>query len=220
MLQKEFAEFVITATNEAIRESLPCNAQMVEAKVKALVEKKCGKRKEIEDPQTFDCVSYCQFKVVAKYLKDETKRLEFTRWIGKRIYDKIKKEQVIETSGNPDDTEGMKVALEKINQYFQRVGYVSNSYIRWDIFDIENWKTRGEGNFAYFMLDPVILPSAKRLFREERFPQHFSSRTLENALKEFNVEGRETKDFDPTKFKLKDVEELWQIRKITLQRNV
>lgn len=213
MLQYEFARFIINATDETIKEFLPDKVQEVQAEIKALFKREYKGEGDLTRPEVFNYYSYCQFKVVAKHLKSEASRLEFTRRIGKRIYDKIKGEKVIEVSGDPDDVKGVETALKIVNDYFRKTGYVKESYVKWDTFDEETWRKTGKANFVYVMRDPVILPSAQRLFREEGFAQHFSSRTLENLLEEFNIEGREVKEFDPTKAKEGYVVEVWELKK-------
>jgi len=169
----------------------------------------------LRNPRTFDIFSYCTFKAIAGNIQDEYLRLRFTQEVGRKIYEQIKAAEKFEISGNPDDLANIKNILEKIGKYFQQGGYISNFHFRWQkIFNENRWEKEGIGNFAYTMENPVILPGAQRLFTEEGLAQHLSSRTLESALLDFGIEGRELEDFDPTQFNADAVEEIWEIRKI------
>ena len=77
------------------------------------------------------------------------------------------------------------------------VGYVKHSSIRWPEGAGEEWAAAGQASFEYVMDDPVILPSAQRLFAEEGFAQHFSSRTIEAFFANYMIDAREDEAFDP-----------------------
>jgi|GEM_PF-6137040 len=175
--------------------------------------------KHLTQPKSFDEYSYLIFKKIAEAVPEHKSRIEFTENVGDEIYKKIEILKNIHHSGDPDDIRGWVKMLYEVGGYFREVGYVTGFGFRFDgIFNEDKWKKQGEGNFIYTMKDPVILESAKRLFQEEGFAQHTSSRTIQAGFKRYNIEGSETKDFDPTKFKLEPVEELWEIRKIRTEK--
>ena len=101
------------------------------------------------------------------------------------------------------------------------MGYVLDSGTYWPDGVKEVWGTseeaRSEGvTFQYWMKDPVILPSARRLFQEEGFAQHFSSRTIESLFAGYMAEAREDHDFDPRDHPDDHVVEQWTLKAIGL----
>lgn len=124
------------------------------------------------------------------------------------MYNKIKDKTSLRVSGNPKDLIAIKEGLQKIIDYFKGVGYVKDAKIIWEVDD-RAWLEKGEGTFYYVMIDPAILPSAQRLYREMGFAQHFSSRVIEAFFDEFKVDAKEDKSFDPTQYDAEKVVEKW-----------
>lgn len=174
--------------------------------------------KNLNNPEKFNEYSYQIFKKMAELLKDPAKRIEFTEKVGEKIYDGITRERTIRCSGDPDDLHGWSSMLSKIGEYFRDAGYISDFKLDFSGFDAEKWEKEGEGTFIYTMKDPVILESARRLYEEEGFAQHTSSRTIQAGLKSYQIDGKE-KGFNPTLFTVNSspVEESWEIGKMDVR---
>ena len=131
-------------------------------------------REEVTQPNLFDVYSYAQFKVAAAKIADGGDRRKLTERVGTRLLDMIS-ELVggLAISGDPDDLEGMRTALEAVLGAFKRVGYVERSWVTWPEPEAArtSWESDRQFAFLYHMSDPVILPSAQRLFAEEGFAQ-------------------------------------------------
>lgn len=158
----------------------------------------------------FDNYSYFFFKTLSKKLSKD-KVIEITKEIGEEIYFFIKRFYKLE-SGNPEKIRKLKESLSLVLEYFVTNGYVNGAEISWDKFKDKDWCENKKSIFELIMQDPIILKSAKRLFAEEGFAQHYISRTIEAALLDFKINGSETKDFDPRKFKKERVIETWEIK--------
>jgi len=181
---------------------------------------------ELRNPELFDALSYAIHKSVAVCLDEEvskgrmteeasSKTIEFlTLAVGEEIYAAIEKEGRLMLPQGYDDVAGFQRNIGVVMDYFKRVGYVTNAYVRWDVFDEARWREHGTASFIYGMENPVILPSAQKLFRQHGFGQHISSRTIQRALVLFQIDGQETKDFDPNEFNMSAVEEMWNLKKI------
>jgi hypothetical protein len=100
---------------------------------------------------------------------------------GEILFDEIESDLEL----RPDDDPF--VAMQRLADYLQRVGYVAEISVR-PLSDTE---------WDYEMLDPVILPGAKRLLAEGAVPAHIST-TLMFALlkKRFGMEAEMVGDPD------------------------
>ena len=179
--------------------------------------------KHLVHPEGFDEYSYQIYKRIAGHVPEHERRIEFTRIVGEEMYKKIEIIKTIRCSRDPDDIrgeEGWKRMLRKTGEYFQEAGYITGFELKFrSIFNKKKWEKQGKANFIYTMKEPVILQGAKKLFQEEGFAQHTSSRAMQAGLKRYEIEGSE-KDFDPGRFKTKTepIDELWEIRKIGFKR--
>jgi hypothetical protein len=170
----------------------------------------------LSDARNFDAYSYAQFKVAARRVRGERERLALTQRVGQRLLQMMRELVGVDPSGDPEDLRGMQDSLSKILGAFQSVGYVLDSGTYWPEGVEGDWASqaqRDEGvTFQYWMKDPVILPSARRLFQEEGFAQHFSSRTIESLFAGYLTEAREDEDFDPRDHPDHHVVEQWTLK--------
>lgn len=204
-LSKEFVDLCDNATRKSMFEmNLPI--KKIDKELSSV------KTQGLTIPRSFDNYSYSLFKVIAKFLKSDREKLKFTQLIGKYIYSYISEKENM-SNCRKNNWEQIKKNLKQVLKFFVDSGYVSKAQIKWDYFNINRWNKNGRGYLVYAMENPVILPSAKKLFNEEKFGQHYSSRTIEAALNDCGIIGREVKDFDPNNFKIENVEELWEVRK-------
>lgn len=211
-LDLEFARSVIEASYKGFEKIVPEFRNNYEAKVKQYYQQELAllgiEVLDIEEPQVFDSLSYAMFKVFGEKISKPNERMRVTEIIGRLLYDEIKEKTSLRGSGNPKDLSILKEGLEKIIDYFKGVGYVEDAEIIWEVDD-SVWLEKGKGTFYYLMNDPVILPSAQRLYREMGFAQHFSSRVIEVFFSKFKVDAKEDKNFDPTQYDEEKVVEKW-----------
>eukprot|EP00854_Cymbomonas_tetramitiformis_P015876 gene15876-18826_t len=118
----------------------------------------------------------------------------------------------IETSSDPDDLEDMQYWLDLIIGKFIEVGYLKDGGVDWPKKAAKTWSDTSELSFIYWMEDPVILPSAQRLFDEFGFAQHFSSRTIQHLFDNYLVDAAEDDTFDPREHDANKVVEKWTIK--------
>lgn len=218
MLTKNFVDISLTAINTAINEMHLPQEEILREQRK-LFQKELPKTKfplefhNLRIPKIYDLHSYSLFKAISKYLKNSNEKLKFTQIVGREIYLHIKLLNKLKES-NSEDLTNLKKNLLKIIKFLEKSGYVQKARIDWKYFNRKDWKNEGKTHLIYFMKNPVILPSAQRLFKEEGFGQHFSTRTMEYALLKNGIFGREDKKFDPNKFNIKSVAEVWNLKKI------
>ncbi len=211
----EFVDVIRQAIDAEFAAEFEADAFLAENKMDAIFKKETGQNlasANLSDPRLFDLFVYAAYKTF--YLEvnnDKTLSMEFTERVGQRIFDHIRKTVDLNISGNPYDIEGVQKTLADIAAYLKQAGYVSDASVYWNDFNLKRWANDGTGRFVYRMVDPVILPSAQRLVREGFLGQHLSSRTLEAALKQYGIMGRETDDFDPNHFGMDGVFEQWDL---------
>jgi len=215
MPSKEFVLLCESSAKKAIKEmNLPLGKILKERK--KLFEEELRKNKifskDLRKEKVFDLCSYSIFKIASKYLKTKKRKIEFTQLVGKNSYLWIKRKEKIKEKGSADEITKIKRVMAKVIRFLERAGYVSSAKMDWSSFSERDWRKKGKAKISYIMFNPAILPSAKRLYNEEGFAQHYSSRILEAAFLDFNIEGREEKSFNPNKFERK-VTEVWEIRK-------
>ncbi|MFO8016569.1 MAG: hypothetical protein R6U32_05680 [Candidatus Woesearchaeota archaeon] len=177
----------------------------------------CMSTAALTSKKGFDRMSYAIF---AAYLIQRGKsdsrisvqEKEMTTRIGDIIYTNIKTERDISVEGHMSQ---LSYALEEICRYFEEKGYYSSAEVIMDdpraefcIHDLEQGKSTG---IIYRMEDPVILASAQDLNRKYGSScQHFSSRTIQACLRQFNLTGMEVK-FNPNDHTSEGVLEKWEI---------
>jgi hypothetical protein len=169
---------------------------------------------DVKSPQTpseFDKHSYLLFKTIAKIIIGHQERLQLTLDVGTYIYSRIRK---ITNTSPQNNIQDIKNTLDSIIAYFVSVGYMKYAYIDWSCLDIDRWEREGKGTFIYHMSEPIIFESAKRLYREDGFAQHISSRVFQAGLRDIDVIGCEDENFNPNTHKENDVQELWMIHKL------
>mmetsp|Transcript_21300 Transcript_21300/g.25645 ORF Transcript_21300/g.25645 Transcript_21300/m.25645 type:complete len:285 (+) Transcript_21300:170-1024(+) len=169
---------------------------------------------ELTSATYFDLYSYAQFKVMSRYITCSRQRFRITERIGRRSLEMMRAYLDLDPSGDADDLKDMMYWLEKILQKLKDVGYVTDAGITWPPNPDKTWEKEGELEFDYWTENPVILPSTQRLFSEEGFAQHFSSRTIEQLFAAYLVEARESPDFDPNDHSKERVVERWRIQHI------
>jgi hypothetical protein len=165
-----------------------------------------------QPPFIFDTHSYFVFKILAQKITHHQERLKLTIDIGDYIYNHIK--QITNNFPKNNSIKDIKETLDLIINYFVNVGYMKGAYIDWDHIDTNKWEKDGKGTFYYNMKEPIILRSAQKLYREEGFAQHISSRVIQAGLRDCYVVGCEEEGFNPNLHTKKNVQERWIIQKV------
>ena len=166
---------------------------------------------DLRDSRVFDAYSYAQFKVAERRLTASRERRAITERAGVRLLSMMRELARVDPSGDASDLDAMRESLSKILRVFVDVGYVLGSGTSWPENAKEEYEKNGAVTFQYWMKDPVILPSARKLFAEEGFAQHFSSRTIENLFAGYMTRAREDEDFDPRDWPDDRVVEQWSL---------
>jgi hypothetical protein len=131
------------------------------------------------DPVYFDQQIYALYRAVWERWGDKA---WYVVWrSGEVLLDEIELDLGLEPDDDPF------AAMQRLADYLRRVGYVEDIAVR----------PLSEEEWDYEMLDPVILPGAKRLLAEGAVPAHIST-TLMFALlkKRFNLKAEMVGDPD------------------------
>jgi hypothetical protein len=131
------------------------------------------------DPTYFDQQIFALYRAVWERWGDEA---WYVVWhSGEILFDEIELELGLQADDDPF------VAMQRLAEYLRRVGYVEDISVR----------PLSETEWDYEMLDPVILPGAKRLLADGAVPAHIST-TLMFALlkKRFRMEAEMVGDPD------------------------
>lgn len=131
------------------------------------------------DPTYFDQQIFALYRAVWERWGDEA---WYVVWrSGEVLFDEIEAELGLQADDDPF------VAMQRLANYLQRVGYVEDISVR----------PLSETEWDYEMLDPVILPGAKRLLADGAVPAHIST-TLMFALlkKRFGMDAEMVGDPD------------------------
>jgi hypothetical protein len=117
------------------------------------------------DPTYFDLQVYALYRAVWERWGDEA---WYVVWrSGEVLFDEIEPHLGLQADDDPF------TAMQRLAGYLRRVGYVEDIAVR----------PVGEREWDYEMLDPVILPGAKRLLAEEAVPAHISTTLMFALLK-------------------------------------
>jgi hypothetical protein len=117
------------------------------------------------DPTYFDQQIYALYRAVWERWGDEA---WYVVWrSGEVLFDEIEPELDLQPDDDPF------AAMGRLAEYLQRVGYVRGIDVR----------PICEDEWDYEMLDPVILPGAKRLIGEGAVPAHISTTLMFALLK-------------------------------------
>jgi hypothetical protein len=131
------------------------------------------------DPVYFDQQIYALYRAVWERWGDKA---WYVVWrSGEVLLDEIELDLGLEPDDDPF------TAMQRLADYLRRVGYVEDIAVR----------PLSEEEWDYEMLDPAILPGAKRLLAEGAVPAHIST-TLMFALlkKRFNLKAEMVGDPD------------------------
>ena len=117
------------------------------------------------DPTYFDLQVYALYRAVWERWGDQA---WYVVWrSGEVLFDEIEHELGLWPDDDPF------TAMKRLADYLRRVGYVEDIGVR----------PIGEREWDYEMLDPVILPGAKRLLAEGAVPAHISTTLMFALLK-------------------------------------
>jgi hypothetical protein len=117
------------------------------------------------DPTYFDQQIFALYRAVWERWGDEA---WYVVWrSGEILFDEIESELGLQADDDPF------VAMQRLADYLQRVGYVEDISVR----------PLSETEWDYEMLDPVILPGARRLLAEGAVPAHISTALMFALLK-------------------------------------
>jgi hypothetical protein len=131
------------------------------------------------DPTYFDQQIYALYRAVWERWGDEA---WYVVWrSGEILLDEIEPELGLQSGDDPFS------AIQRLADYLRRVGYVREIAVR----------PLNDAEWDYEMLDPVILPGARRLLADRAVPAHIST-TLMFALlkKRFGLKARMVGDPD------------------------
>jgi hypothetical protein len=117
------------------------------------------------DPDYFDKQIHALYRAVWERWGDEAWHVVWRS--GEILFEEIEPELGLQ----PGD--GVVVAMQRLADYLQRVGYVADIAVR----------PLSEREWEYEMGDPVILPGAKRLLAEGAVPAHISTTLMFALLK-------------------------------------
>jgi hypothetical protein len=117
------------------------------------------------DPIYFDQQIYALYRAVWERWGEEAWHVVWRS--GEVLFDEIEPELGLRDDDDPF------AAMERLAEYLQLVGYVREIVVR--PRDAQEWD--------YEMLDPVILPGAKRLLAEGAVPAHISTTLMFALLK-------------------------------------
>jgi hypothetical protein len=117
------------------------------------------------DPIYFDHQIYALYRAIWERWGDDA---WYVVWrSGEVLFAQIEPELGLETGDDPF------LAMGKLADYLRRVGYVQEIAVR----------PLSDDEWDYEMLDPVILPGAKRLIAEGGVPAHISTTLMFALLK-------------------------------------
>ncbi|GIU69259.1 MAG: hypothetical protein KatS3mg002_0495 [Candidatus Woesearchaeota archaeon] len=150
------------------------------------------KSKNIQNPKVFDAYFYAMFRVFYKRLRDKGKIQLILKFIGKKIYDHLKRKNKI--SGN------IKKDLTVIQNYFKKNRFFINSQISWT--DKKRFKQTINGMVNY--------DACKEIYNELGFSANIISRVMESYFNEYKIKVFE-KHFNPYQHN-KKVIEFWEFK--------
>ncbi len=117
------------------------------------------------DPTYFDRQIYALYRAIWERWGEEA---WYVVWrSGEILFDQIEPELGLQADDDPF------VAMQRLADYLQRVGYVAEIAVR----------RVGDDEWDYEMRDPVILPGAERLIAEGAVPAHISTTLMFALLK-------------------------------------
>ncbi len=197
MLSKSFVDVVTISCYNVFDKQVPGFRIIYKKEISTLFTERLKegkvKSKNLQNPAVFDRYSYAMFRVFYKRLRDKPKMTLILRFIGKKIYEDVKKKSKF--TGN------IKKDLILIQKYFQKNKYYKSSKIIWE----------DKKSFKYIMNTPVIFNGAKELYHELGFAQHFSSRVIEAYFSERKIKASE-KNFNPFSHSKSKVIEYWEFK--------
>jgi hypothetical protein len=130
------------------------------------------------DPVYFDKQIYALYRAVWERWGDDA------WWVvwrsGEVLLEEIELELDLELDAGPFP------AMQRLADYLQRVGYVRKIAVR----------PLSEDEWEYEMVDPAILPGARRLLEEGAVPAHISTTLMFALLKRFGLEAEMTGEPD------------------------
>jgi hypothetical protein len=130
------------------------------------------------DPVYFDNQIYALYRAVWERWGDEA---WYVVWrSGEVLLDEIEAELEIDLDADPF------TAMQRLANYLQQVGYVRGIAVR----------PLSEDEWEYEMVDPVILPGAKRLLDEGAVPAHISTTLMFALLRRFGFKAEMVGDPD------------------------
>jgi hypothetical protein len=130
------------------------------------------------DPVYFDKQIYALYRAVWERWGDEA---WYVVWrSGEVLFEEIEAELDL----GPDDDPFP--AMQRLAAYLQQVGYVRQIAVR----------PLSEDEWEYEMVDPVILPGAKRLLDDGAVPAHISTTLMFALLKRFGLRAEMVGDPD------------------------
>lgn len=150
------------------------------------------KSKNIQNPKVFDAYFYAMFRVFYKRLRDKAKIQLILKFIGKKIYDAVKKKNKL--SGN------IKKDLLIINNYFKKNKIITNAQVSWS----------DKKRFRQTIVGAVYYDACKEIYNELGFSPNIISKVLESYFNEYKIKVFE-KHFNPYQSNKKIVE-FWELK--------
>lgn len=223
-LNKSFVRIVTGAIDQTIDSMFSSDSSSsLRAKIREIFEKESGIKMDTADmryPRIFDLYIYAAYKAVYVEFEREYPGLgvanyeNFIEAVGDNIFNAIRNMLAIEINGNPDDIKDICNTTDSVMQYLKSVNFVSDAYLRWDLFKGVDWINGREGKIGYYMENPVTHPSSKRFVAEGLKPPQVSSRIIQAALRCYGIDVYELKGYDPRQYQGDRVHEPWQLIKL------
>ncbi len=196
MLSKNFVETMLNCCYMVFDKQVPGFRIIYKKEISNLFSEKLAekklKTKNLQNPKVFDVYVYAMFRVFYKRLRDKGKIQLILKFIGKKVYDELKKKTKL--SGNP------KKDLPLIMKFFQKGKFFTNAQIVWS----------DKKRFKNIIANPITYESAKEIYQELGFSINLVSKVMEAYFNEYKIKVFE-KNFNPYQ-QNKKIIEFWEFK--------
>jgi len=196
MLNKKFVEVMLNSCYNVFDKQVPGFRIIYKKEISNLFTERLSdkkiKTKNIQNPKVFDVYNYAMFRVFYKRLRDKAKIQLILKFIGKKIYDEVKKKQKLHSNIKKD--------LIVLQQYFKKSKYFSSSQLTW----------QDKKRFKHVIINPVTYESSRDIYTELGFSVNLVSRVMDAYFNEYKIKIFE-KHFNPYQEKRKIIE-FWEFK--------
>lgn len=196
MINKSFVDIVINSCYMVFDKQVPGFRIIYKKEINNLFQEKLHekklKSKNIQNPKIFDVYFYAMFRVFYKRLRDKGKIQLILKFIGKKIYDQLKKKNKL--------TGHIKKDLIVIQSYFKKNRFFINSQISWT----------DKKRFKQIINGAVNYDACKLIYNELSFSANIVSKVMEAYFNEYKIKVFE-KHFNPYQNNRKIIE-FWEFK--------